>query len=48
MNRLRSAVRLVFYLPPLWIALGAITLALAVNGSDPLADIARFAVQRLF
>jgi hypothetical protein len=48
MNRLGSAFRLMFYLPALWVALGVIALAVAVNGSEPFADIARYAIQRLF
>jgi len=48
MNRLGSAVRLMLYLPPLWIALAAMGVVLAINGGEPLADIALYAIQRLF
>jgi hypothetical protein len=36
------------YLPALWIALAAIGVVVAVNGSEPFADIARYAIERLF
>ena len=48
MDRLGSAVRLMLYLPALWIALAAIGVVVAVNGSEPFADIARYAIERLF
>lgn len=48
MNRLGSAVRLMLYLPALWVALAAIGVVIAVNGSDPFTDIVRYAIQRLF
>ena len=48
MNRLGSAIRLMLYLPALWVALAAMGLIVAVNGSEPLADIARYAIERLF
>jgi len=48
MERLGSALKLVFYLPALWITLAALALIVAVNGSDPVADILRYAVERLF
>ncbi|MBN1976396.1 MAG: hypothetical protein JW918_03245 [Anaerolineae bacterium] len=48
MRRIGTAIRLVFYLPALWILLAVITLVIAVNSSEPLADILVFAIQRLF
>lgn len=48
MNRLGSACRAVFHLPAVWLALAAVALAVAINGSDPFADILRYAIQRLF
>ena len=47
MNRLMSAIRLVFYLPPVWIGLVAIGLAIAANGRQPLVDIVLYALWRL-
>lgn len=47
MNRLSSAIRLMFCLPPMWIALTALVLVLAYNG-EPFVDIALYAFQRLF
>jgi len=48
MTRLTSAIRLVFLLPPVWIALMAWSIAIAVNGWQPFVDIALYAIQRLF
>jgi hypothetical protein len=48
MRRLGTAIRLVFYLPALWILLAVIAFVVAVNSSGPLADILVFAIQRLF
>ncbi len=48
MNRIGSAIRLVFFLPPVWIALVTGGVVIAVNGWEPFVDIALYAVQRLF
>ena len=48
MKGLGSAIRLVFYLPALWIALAVLAAAVAFNNSEPFADIARYAIERLF
>jgi hypothetical protein len=48
MRRIGTAIRLVFYLPALWVVLAALTLVVAVNSSEPFADILRYAIQRLF
>jgi hypothetical protein len=48
MNRLGSAIRLVFCLPPVWIALVAVAAAVVFNGWEPFVDIVLYAIQRLF
>ncbi|MFN2271017.1 MAG: hypothetical protein ACK2US_09290 [Anaerolineae bacterium] len=48
MRRLGTAIRLVFYLPALWVLLAVTAFVVAVNSSEPLADIMVFAIQRLF
>lgn len=48
MRRLGAAIRLVFYLPALWITLAALAFVLAVNSSEPLMDIMTYTAQRLF
>ena len=48
MRRIGTAIRLVFYLPALWVVLAALTFVVAVNSSEPFADILRYAIQRLF
>ena len=47
MNRLGTALRLVLYLPALWVALAVMAVVLAAN-SDAFVDILRYAVERLF
>ena len=47
MNRLGAAFRAVFHLPAVWLALAVVALAIAINGSEPLADILRYALQRV-
>jgi hypothetical protein len=47
MNRLGTALRLVLYLPALWVALAVTAVVLAAN-SDAFVDIVLYAVQRLF
>jgi hypothetical protein len=47
MGRIRLAIRLMFFLPPVWITLTVLAVALLVNGWAPGADIARYAVWRL-
>ena len=47
MNRVGSAIRLVFFLPPVWIALAVTAWAAAVNGWEPFVDIALYAASRL-
>jgi hypothetical protein len=48
MRRLGTAVRLVFYLPALWVVLAVLMFVAAANNSGPLADIMLYAIQRLF
>jgi hypothetical protein len=48
MRRIGTAIRLIFYLPALWVVLAALTFVVAVNSSEPFADILRYAIQRLF
>jgi hypothetical protein len=48
MRRLGTAIQLVFYLPALWVMLAALMLVIAINTSEPLRDIAAYAIQRLF
>lgn len=48
MNRLGIAFRAVFHLPAVRLALAVVALTIAINGSDPFADILRYAIQRLF
>ena len=48
MRRLGTAIRLVFYLPALWVLVAVTAFVVAVNSSEPLADIMVFAIQRLF
>ena len=48
MNRVGAALRTILCLPPVWIALIASVLAVAFNGWEPVLDIARYAVERLF
>lgn len=48
MNRLGSAVRLMLYLPQVWIAIAATGVAVLANGWEPFVDIAVYAVWRLF
>jgi hypothetical protein len=48
MRRIGAAIRLVFYLPALWVMLAAVMLVVAVNSSEPFADILRYAIERLF
>ncbi len=47
MNRLGSAIRLMLYLPPVWIALTVTGWVVVVNGWEPFVDIALYAIQRL-
>jgi hypothetical protein len=47
MDRIRLAIRLMFFLPPVWIALAAIMLAIVANGWEPGVDIAQYAATRL-
>ncbi len=48
MSRLWIAVRLMLFLPPVWIALTVIIVAVLINGWEPGVDIANYAVNRLF
>jgi hypothetical protein len=48
MRRLGTAIHLIFYLPALWVLLAAIMFVVAVNSSEPFADIVSYAIQRLF
>jgi hypothetical protein len=48
MRRLGTAIGLVFHLPALWVVLAALAFVIAVNSSEPLADILNYAIQRLF
>jgi len=48
MNRLGVAFRAVLHLPAVWLTLAVVALAIAINGSEPFADILRYAIQRLF
>jgi len=48
MRRIGTAVRLVFYLPALWVTLAVLAFVVAANSSEPFADILRYAIQRLF
>ncbi len=47
MTRLVSAFRLTLCLPPVWFALAAVVVAVAVNGWQPFVDIVLYALQRL-
>ena len=47
MSRLGFAFRVAFHLPAVWIALTVVALAIVANYSDPLADIVRYAIERL-
>jgi hypothetical protein len=47
MGRIKLAIRLIFFLPPVWITLMTLIFALVVNGWEPGADIARYAAWRL-
>jgi len=48
MGRLGSAIRMVFFIPPVWIALAVMVAAILINGWEPGIDIARYAAMRLF
>ena len=48
MSRIGLAIRLILFLPPVWIALAVIALAIVINGWEPGVDIAHYAVRRLF
>jgi len=47
MKGIASALRTVLVLPPVWLALLAVTAAVVANGWQPLMDIVNFAVWRL-
>jgi hypothetical protein len=47
MGRIGLAFRLMFFLPPVWITLIVLAVALVANGWEPGADIARYAAWRL-
>ena len=48
MNRMGSAIRLMFCLPPVWVTLVVTGWVVVVNGWEPFVDIALYAAQRLF
>ena len=48
MSRIKLAIRLMLFLPPVWIALMVMALAIVTNGWEPGVDIANYAVTRLF
>ncbi len=48
MSRIKLAIRLMLFLPPVWITLAVIAVALVTNGWEPGVDIANYAVTRLF
>ncbi len=48
MSRIGLAIRLMLFLPPVWITLAVIALAIVVNGWEAGVDIAHYAVRRLF
>jgi len=48
MSRLGSAIRLMFCMPPVWIATAELVWVGWLNGREPLVDIALYAIQRLF
>jgi hypothetical protein len=45
MNRLGTAIRLIFCLPAMWIMLAVIAMVIAAN-SEPFVDILLYAVER--
>ena len=47
MKGIGSALRTLLALPPVWLALLAVTAALATSGWQPVIDILRFAAWRL-
>jgi hypothetical protein len=47
MGRIGLAIRLMLVLPPVWITLATMVLAVVINGWGPGADIARYAAWRL-
>jgi len=47
MSRLGIAIRLLFCLPALWLAMLVTGWALWISGREPLVDIALYAVERL-
>ncbi len=48
MSRISLAIRLMLFLPPVWIALAVTIAAILINGWEPGVDIANYAVTRLF
>ena len=46
MNRLGTAIRLIFCLPATWIVLAVMTVVIVAN-SEPFVDILLYAVERL-
>ncbi len=47
MSRITLAIRLILFLPPVWITMAVIALALITNGWEPGVDIANYAITRL-
>ena len=47
MSRLTLAIRLMLFLPPVWIAMAVTAVALVGNGWEPGLDIIDYAVTRL-
>jgi hypothetical protein len=46
MRKLALALRMILLLPPVWLALMAVTLAVVTN--DPMLDVLAYAAERLF
>jgi ABC-type dipeptide/oligopeptide/nickel transport system permease component len=47
MRGINFALRVVLAMPPVWVALLAVTVAFAASGWQPVLDILRFAAWRL-
>jgi hypothetical protein len=48
MDRIRVAIRLMFFFPTVWIILTVMVLVLMANGWEPGADISGYTAIRLF